>query len=502
MPEEFFKKILIANRGEISVRVAKTAKEMGIATLAIYTASEKGSLHCEYADEAVALKTDAMAGYLDMDNILEIARQHGCDAIHPGYGFLSENARFAKACSDAGVTFIGPLPETIEQMGDKVAARALMEAAKVPVIPGANEIDSVEAAKKASQEVGFPLLVKAAAGGGGKGMRRVDSEETLEEAVLGAQREAESAFGNGTVYLERFIAPARHIEVQIMGDSHGRVVHLGERDCSAQRRYQKVVEQCPAPELSENARDGLHEAAVQAALAVNYCGAGTVEFVVGPDEAFYFLEMNTRLQVEHPVTEEVYGVDLVAEQIRVAAGKALRFTQSELKAVGVSLECRLYAEAPERGFMPSPGPLLYFKVLEGEGLRVDTGFQSGDEVRPDFDPMIAKVISFGPDRGVALERMHAALANLVVMGTRTNLEFLQDLMVDEQLTDHHVDTGYLERTYSEWTRSEGPSNLAFALAALARDLKRSKAPSDTQDDADIHSPWMAGIATFGAGGLP
>jgi len=502
MPDALFHKILIANRGEISVRVAKSAKELGIATLAIYTASEKGSLHCQSADEAVVLKTDAMAGYLDMDNILDIAREYGCDAIHPGYGFLSENARFAEACADAGITFVGPFADTIERMGDKVAARALMEAAKVPVIPGVNEIDSVEAAVEASKEVGFPLLVKAAAGGGGKGMRRVDRKEDLEEAFSGAQREAQSAFGDGTVYLERFIAPARHIEVQIMGDSHGKAVHLGERDCSAQRRYQKVVEQCPAPELSEEARDGLYQAAVQAALAVNYCGAGTVEFVVGPDEDFYFLEMNTRLQVEHPVTEEVYGVDLVAEQLRVAAGQSLSFKQSDLKAKGVSMECRLYAEAPEKGFMPAPGPLLKFKIPEGEGLRVDTGFQSGDEVRPDFDPMIAKIISYGADRGVALERMRRALRELVVMGTRTNLEFLQDLMDDDMLANHHVDTGYLERRYGGWTRSEEPSDVAYALAALARDLKSRKTRRDLEDDADLHSPWLSGVATFGAGGLP
>ena len=502
MAEALFKKILIANRGEISVRVSKTAKELGIPTLAIYTASEKGSLHCEKADEAVELKTDAMAGYLDMDDILEIARAHGCDAIHPGYGFLSENAGFAKACGEAGVTFIGPLPDTIQNMGDKVAARALMDAAKVPVIPGENDISSVDAAIEASKSVGFPLLVKAAAGGGGKGMRRVDSPEELEEAFLGAQREASSAFGNGTVYLERFIAPARHIEVQIMGDSHGGAVHLGERDCSAQRRYQKVVEQCPAPELSDEARSGLHDAAVKAALAVDYCGAGTVEFVVGPDEAFYFLEMNTRLQVEHPVTEEVYGVDLVAEQIRVAAGQPLSFQQGDLQPNGVSLECRLYAEAPEKGFMPAPGPLLMFEFLEGEGLRVDTGFKSGDEVRPDFDPMIAKVISYGPDRKVALERIRKALSKLIVLGTRTNLEFLQDLMEDDKIANHHVDTGYLERSYAGWTQGDGPTDLAFALAALARETKARKAQTGAEDGADIHSPWLSGIATFGAGGLP
>ncbi len=455
-----FEKILIANRGEIAVRVIRACREMGIASVAIYSEADAEAIHAREADEAFCCGPPrATESYLDVAGIVEIARACGADAVHPGYGFLSENAEFARAVVEAGITFIGPTPEVIEAMGLKIAARARMIEVGVPVVPGGERIDDVDAARLQAAEMGYPVLVKASAGGGGRGMRRVDSEQELPAALERAASEAEAAFGDGAIYLEKLLEGPRHIELQVMADAHGRVIHLGERECSIQRRHQKLVEEAPAYGMTAALRERMGEAAVRAARAVDYVGAGTVEFLLDAHGHFYFLEMNTRIQVEHPVTEAVTGVDLVHTQIRMAAGERLEIAQEDVRIEGHAIEVRVYAEDPDKGFIPSPGPIVAWRAPEGPGLRLDAGFEGGQTVTSHYDPMIAKLIATGTDRREALSRLEGALDAFVIAGIRTGLPFLRRVCENAAFREGAYDTGFIEHEMTD------PSPLEPALEA-------------------------------------
>ena len=439
--------LLVANRGEIAARVIRSAHEQGIATVAVFSDADDGAPHVKRADAAVRIGPAPVAdSYLDPARILDAARRSGADAIHPGYGFLSENADFARAVIEAGLTWVGPSPEAIDVMGDKAAAKERMRGAGVPVVPGAEFVSSPSEAElqAAAEQIGFPLLVKAAFGGGGRGMRRVDAREELTAAVSAAHAEAEAAFGRGEILLEKLVERARHVEVQVFGDSHGCVVHLGERECSVQRRHQKVIEEAPSPAVDPELRRRMGAAAVAAARSVDYVGAGTVEFLLGPDGAFYFLEMNTRLQVEHPVTEEVTGLDLVALQLRVAAGEPLGLAQDDVSLTGHSVEARIYAEDPRRGFLPCTGPVLEVVLPRGPGVRVDHGLDRRGSVTAHYDPMLAKIIARGDDRGHALRRLRRALTQFRLIGVGHNGPFLAGLLEHPEFVSGDVHTGWLE----------------------------------------------------------
>jgi len=438
-------KLLIANRGEIAARIIRSAHALGIATVAVYSDPDAAAPYVTLADEAVRLPGAAPADtYLRGEEIIAAAATAGADAVHPGYGFLSENAGFARACADAGLTFVGPRPETIEAMGDKVRAKAIMAEAEVPVLPSATVTDTTDLAA-AGAAVGFPLLVKAAFGGGGRGMRLVADPAELAEAVSSARREAASAFGDGTVFLERFVTDPRHVEVQILGDAHGDVVHLFERECSIQRRYQKIVEECPSPAVDDDLRDALTAAAVAAGWAIGYTGAGTVEFVLDRDGGFYFLEMNTRLQVEHPVTEEVTGLDLVELQLRIAEGEPLPASARQARINGHAIEVRLYAEDVPAGFVPTTGTLHRFAFPPAPGIRVDTGFRDGSVVSPHYDAMLAKVIAHGRTRADAARRLARALGRAAIHGMTTNRDLLVAILREPEFLAGGTDTGYLTR---------------------------------------------------------
>ena len=475
-------KVLVANRGEIALRVMRTCRDLGIATVAVYSDADADAPHVEAADEAFRLGPAPSAeSYLRVDRILEAARLTGADAIHPGYGFLSENESFAAACAAAGVTFIGPTAEAIREMGSKQRAKRIAEQAGVPVVPGYNGDDqSPERLITEAARVGFPCLLKASAGGGGKGMRIVRSTAELPDAIDAARREARSAFGDDTLLIERYVENPRHVEIQILGDAHGEVVHLFERECSIQRRHQKIIEESPSPALDPTLRARMGEAAVALGKAIGYRNAGTVEFILGADGAFYFLEVNTRLQVEHPVTEEVTGLDLVAEQLRVAAGEPLGYSQADLAQRGAALECRIYAEDPEGGFLPASGPVVRWSLPAREGLRVDGGVVSGSEVGVHYDPMLAKVITRGRDREQARRRMVAALRELVVVGLRTNREFLIELLEHPAYISGAIDTHFIDRHYpGGWRRSvtEATRQRAAEIAALVgHEARRAALP--------------------------
>jgi acetyl-CoA/propionyl-CoA carboxylase, biotin carboxylase, biotin carboxyl carrier protein len=441
-----FSKILIANRGEIAARVIATCRQMGIGSVAVHSDADAGSLHVRVADEAVALGAGPAAeNYLNIAKIIEAARSTGAEAIHPGYGFLSENADFARAVAEAGLVFIGPSAEAISTMGAKIAAREAAVRAEVPLAPGSDgPISTVEEIVDFGELHGYPLLVKASAGGGGRGMRRINSAEEAEQQFSAAVREATAAFGNGEVYLERYLVNARHIEVQVMADAHGNVVYFGDRDCSVQRRHQKLVEEAPAPGLSADLRRRMGESAVRLARLVGYVGAGTVEFLV-EGEDFYFLEMNTRIQVEHPVTEMVQGIDLIREQVLVAAGQVLSVTESGRPAHGVALEARINAEDPSGGrFLPTPGPLEVLVAPAGEGLRFDAGYEQGDEVLPYYDSLVGKLIAWGEDRATAIERLHAALGALRIEGVRTTAPAARLVLEQEAFRAVEYNTLWLE----------------------------------------------------------
>jgi geranyl-CoA carboxylase alpha subunit len=467
--------LLIANRGEIACRIIRTARRMGIATVGVYSDADRDALHVKMADRAVRIGgAPPKESYLNGAAIIAAAKETGADAVHPGYGFLSENAGFAAACAGAGLVFVGPPADAIHAMGDKARARQLMVKAGVPVVPGYDGKDQGEAAfAKAAEKIGYPLLVKAAAGGGGRGMRRVDDAKRLKPALDSARREAENAFGDGALLLEKLVTDARHIEFQIFADSFGNCIHLGERDCSAQRRHQKVIEEAPSPFVDEKLRERMGADAVQAALSVRYRGAGTVEFIVGQDGSYYFLEMNTRLQVEHPVTEEVTGFDLVEWQLRVADGEALPVRQDAVKLTGHAIEARLYAEDPFDGFRPQSGKVLYWRPDAAlPGVRIDNGVAESSEITPYYDPMIAKVIVHGKDRAEAIERLIGALAAHPLFGIRTNRTFLSRLTESAEFRSGQMTTGLIDHWVENFDAVldrpvAGDDDFALAGAALA-----------------------------------
>ena len=442
-----FKRVLVANRGEIAVRVIRALRALSISSVAVYSKEDRDALHTRLADERVCIGEGAARNsYLNMDTILTVAKNTGCDAIHPGYGFLSENAHFAKKCEENGITFIGPTAEVIEEMGNKSEARRRMREAGVPVVPGSLSVlyDVGEALEEA-RKMGFPVMIKASSGGGGKGMRECYKEADFEKDFLTAQRESANAFSDDAMYLEKLILEPRHVEVQIMGDSYGHVVALGERDCSIQRNHQKLVEESPSPAVSEKTRKAMMEAAVKAAASVRYTGAGTIEFIMDKDGQFYFMEMNTRIQVEHGVTELLTNTDLVMEQIRVSAGEKLSYRQEDIPFLGHSIECRINAEIPEKNFMPSPGKITALHLPGGNGVRVDTALYTGYTVPMEYDSMIAKVLVLGRNRKEAIQKMRVALEEMLVLGVETNLDFQYKIMRSEAFREGKVDTGFVER---------------------------------------------------------
>ncbi len=487
-----FSKILIANRGEIACRVIRTARRMGIATVAVYSEADRNALHAELADEAWPIgPAPARESYLNIEAILDAARNSGAEAVHPGYGFLAENADFAEACEASGIVFIGPPASAMRTMGSKAAAKDLMQGHGVPVVPGYHGADQNPARLlDEAERIGFPVLIKASAGGGGRGMRVLGSAAEFGAALAGAKREAEAAFGNDRVLLEKYLPRPRHIEVQIFADRHGNTVHLFERDCSIQRRHQKVLEEAPAPALDPEQRSALAEAAVAAARAVGYIGAGTVEFIAEGGE-FFFIEMNTRLQVEHAVTEAVTGLDLVEWQFRVAADERLPICQSDLVLRGHAIEARLYAEDPERGFLPQTGTLHALRFPPPELARVDTGVRQGDTVMPFYDPMVAKIISWGEDRAAAVGRLRRALAGTAVLGVGTNLEFLARVAVHPEFLSGAVDTGFIERHRATLIPPRQPApDTVLAAATLSKLLARADAArADASRSDDPFSPW-------------
>ena len=440
------KKVLIANRGEIAVRIIRACREMGIETVAVYSEADREALHTQLADQAICIgPAPSTQSYLSMENIISATIVSGADAIHPGFGFLSENSKFAELCEQCNITFIGPPSSVIASLGNKQAAKNTMVEAGVPVIPGgSNPVYTAEEGAKEADEIGYPVIIKAALGGGGKGMRVADTPEDFTESFQTAQKEAQMAFGDGTMYIEHFVRHPRHIEFQIMADKFGNVIHLGERDCSIQRNHQKMIEESPSIAISEALRQKMGEAAVRAAKAAGYVNAGTIEFLLEKDEKFYFMEMNTRIQVEHPVTEWVTGVDLVKEQIRIASGKPLSYKQEDIRLTGHAIECRINAEIPEKNFMPSPGVVQHLHLPAGNGVRVDTGLYTGYRIPSEYDSMIAKVIVHAPDREAALQKMRSALDEMLIMGVETNLDFQYQIMRHPVFCEGKADTGFIE----------------------------------------------------------
>jgi acetyl-CoA carboxylase, biotin carboxylase subunit len=476
-----FRKVLVANRGEIAIRILRSLREMGLRSVAVFSEADRASPHVGFADEAYLLGPALAAqSYLSADRLLSVAHRAGCDALVPGYGFLSENADFARRCQREGICFVGPAPDAIEWMGLKPQARARMAQAGVPIVPG-GPASSLDEARHTAQRVGYPVMLKAAAGGGGRGMRRVAEVGELAENFERAQREAQSSFGDGTIYIEKQVTRARHVEVQVLGDGHGGLVHLFERDCSVQRRHQKVVEESPSPHLPDETLRGLCETALAGARSVNYTSAGTFEFLVDPEHHFYFLEMNTRLQVEHPITELCTGVDIVRDMIRVAAGEPLGYTQADISRRGAAIEVRLYAEDPSRNFMPSPGRIEYLSVPEGPGIRHDSGVCPGFDMGFDYDAMLAKLCVWAPTRPRAVERLRRALGEYDIQGLTTNLEFLKRLVDEPSFIEGRYDTGFIEEHRASLLgapSSEGVDE-AMAAAALVVALEQEGAASGT-----------------------
>jgi acetyl-CoA carboxylase biotin carboxylase subunit len=463
-----FRKLLIANRGEIAVRIIRACRELGVGTVAVYSEADRRALHVRYADEAYPIGPAlARDSYLSIDRILEAARESEAEAIHPGYGFLAENPDFAVACAEAGFTFVGPPASAIAAMGDKVRARHLMQRAGVPVIAGTDTDLRDDEILRQAVTIGFPLFIKAAAGGGGKGMRLVQGPDELERSLGAARREARKAFGDDRVYLEKAIQGARHVEIQVLADSRGEVIHLGERECSIQRRHQKLVEEAPSPAVDEDLRQHMGEVARRAAAAVGYTNAGTVEFLLGRDRSFYFLEMNTRLQVEHPVTESITGVDMVAEQLRIAAGAPLRYRQEDIQIKGWAVECRLTAEDPFNDFLPATGRIIRLFQPSGPGIRVDSGIHEGSEVSLFYDPLLAKLVAWGNSREEAIQRMRGALREYRIVGVDTSLPFHRWVMGHEAFLRGEYDTSFLARHFP----AVEPDRAAYRhLAAIAATL--------------------------------
>jgi acetyl-CoA carboxylase, biotin carboxylase subunit len=494
-----FKKILIANRGEIAVRVIRACRDLGIQTVAVYSDVDRGSLHVRYADEAYCVgSAPATESYLKDDVILAVAKKAKVDAIHPGYGFLSENAAFVRAAEKAGIAFIGPAAESMEAMGGKVPARKIAMAAKVPVVPGQKDVlKDVAEAKKVAQEVGYPIMLKAVMGGGGKGMRLIRNESEVESAFQMASSEALQSFKDASLYIEKYIESPHHIEVQIMADQHGNVAVIGERECSVQRRHQKVIEEAPSPYVSPETRQKMYEAAARLVKHAKYYNAGTLEFLVDKDQNFYFLEMNTRLQVEHPVTELVTGLDLVHLQIAVAAGEKISLPEMPPPARGAGIECRIYAEDPDSGFLPSPGKILDLRQPEGPGVRVDSAAFAGGEISIYYDPMVAKLLTWGPNREVALARMQRALGEYHLSGIKTNIGFLQEVVDHPVFKKGHYNTHFIADHFGD---REAPDHsdleeVAIVAAGIAQILKKKRRKisfgGSTGDEKSPTSLWKA-----------
>jgi acetyl-CoA carboxylase biotin carboxylase subunit len=489
-----FTKILVANRGEIAVRIIRACRELGIPVVAVYSEADRRALHVRLADQAVPIgPSPASQSYLDFDRVLEAARETGAQAIHPGYGFLAENAAFARRVEQAGLTFIGPPASAIETIGDKARARECMIETGVPVVPGYQGSDENADLIREASGIGFPVLIKPAAGGGGKGMRVVRNPEDLEETIHASRREAQHAFGDRRLILERYIPFARHIEFQILSDNHGNILHLFERECSVQRRHQKIIEETPSPLLDPELRQRMGAAAVEAARAVGYQNAGTIEFIVDPrSREFFFLEMNTRLQVEHPVTEMVTGLDLVKWQIRIAAGEALPYGQTTISLRGHAIECRLYAEDPATNFLPATGRLLSFVEPVGPGVRVDSGFTSGDEVTVHYDPLLAKVITWAEDRPTALQKMRSALQETVILGITHNGAFLQDILSSPDFQKGEIFTTWVEENFEDWQPPQCtlPAEVLAAAALTHFQNGASRVTNlSPHQGLDPYSPW-------------
>jgi propionyl-CoA carboxylase alpha chain len=490
------KKILVANRGEIALRVMRSAKEMGIATVAVFSEADRNAPFVKYADEAVCIgPAPSNQSYLKADKIIEVSKQLGVDGIHPGYGFLSENANFSRKVEEAGISFIGPSPESIEVMGSKLAAKAAARKYNIPMVPGTEDaISDAEQAKRIALEVGLPILIKASAGGGGKGMRIVENIEELEEQMARAISEAESAFGDGSVFIERYVAGPRHIEIQVLADKHGNIVYLFERECSIQRRHQKVIEEAPSAILSQEMREAMGKSAVDVARSCNYFGAGTVEFLVDENLNYYFLEMNTRLQVEHPVTEMITGVDLVKEQIRVARGEKLSFGQEDLKINGHALEVRVYAEDPTNNFLPDIGKLVTYQRPSGPGVRVDDGFEEGMDIPIYYDPMISKLITHAKNREEAIGRMIRAIDDYKITGVQTTLPFCRWAIQQDAFTSGHFDTHFVKHYFTpEVLKNDNQDEEMIAAVLASRAFskekdKNKKVPVSTSDKA---SAWRS-----------
>lgn len=483
-----FKKVLIANRGEIAVRIIRACEERGIATVAVFSDADRTALHVRYADEAYHIgPPPSRESYLCIDKIIDVARRAGADAIHPGYGFLSENAAFAAACADAGITFIGPSPDAIEKMGDKSTARATVAKRNVPLVPGSEKGLRDEELHAAAHQIGFPLMIKASAGGGGKGMRAVHEEVEFDAALAAARREANNAFGNDEVYLEKLITNARHIEIQILADSHGNTIHLGERECSIQRRHQKLIEEAPSVAVSEALRQEMGQVAIAAAESVGYTNAGTIEFLFdSKDNRYYFLEMNTRLQVEHPVTEIVTGVDIVKEQIAIAAGRRMRYKQDDVVPKGWAIECRITAEDPFNNFMPSTGTVNYLKEPTGPGVRVESALYRGSEVSLYYDPMVAKLIAWGESRAEAILRMRRALNEYRIGGIKTSIPFHQEMMDSTEFIWGTFDTGFIARRQLTRTAAH-PTEEQEELVAVVAALIAHEEGRQAVHIGDVHS---------------
>ncbi len=489
---DMFKKLLIANRGEIALRIMRSAKEMGIQTVAVYSEADRLSPHVRYADEAVFIGPAASnQSYLVFDKIIDACKQTGAQAIHPGYGFLSENAAFARRVKQEGLILVGPSPEAMEIMGNKLSAKAAAKKYQIPMVPGTEEaIQDIAIAKLRAEEVGFPILIKAAAGGGGKGMRIVENTADFEEQMNLAVSEAISSFGDGAVFIERYVSSPRHIEIQVLGDTKGNIVHLFERECSIQRRHQKVVEEAPSAVLSPELRKAMGECAVNVAKSCNYVGAGTVEFILENNTDFYFLEMNTRLQVEHPVTEMITGIDLVKEQLKIANGQALTFTQEDLKINGHAMELRVYAEDPCNNFLPDIGTLSTYKIPQGLGVRVDDGFEQGMEIPIYYDPMIAKLVTHGKDREEAMQRMIRAIDEYQITGIETTLPFGKFVMQHEAFRSGNFDTHFVGKYFSPDKLQDVDENEAKAAAyVMARIMEEAKTKARSPVTENTTSNW-------------
>jgi len=487
-----FQKILIANRGEIAVRIMKTCREMGIATVAVYSDVDANALHVMNADEAVHLgSAEPSESYLNIDKIIAAAKETGASAIHPGYGFLAENARFAEACQENEIIFIGPSAQVIKNLGDKITARTIMANSGVPVTPGTTvDSNNLDAWVQAAESMGYPVLIKAASGGGGKGMRVVDAPENLKESCETAASEAKTAFGDSTIYMEKYLDKARHVEIQILCDSKGNAIHLLERECSVQRRHQKIIEETPSTALSEDLRKKMGEAAIAAAKASDYVNAGTVEFLLDDSGKFYFLEVNTRLQVEHPVTEMITNIDLVRHQIEIAAGKALSINQNDIVGRGHAIECRIYAEDPENNFFPSPGKIEFLKEPTGPGIRNDCGVYTYVDVPVEYDPILSKLIVFAESRDLAIQRMIQALQRYAIVGVKTAIGFMIDVLSSQPFQNGETYTHFIDTHFGDWTPNLSQKEIACAAFLVDNLLGGKKALSMDKTQSEMPSLWQ------------